>query len=123
MREKRYAVSFTVTLMWQDKSGAIRRVVGRCVNLSSEGIKVESTERLDEGTVVLVSSGEFGRMGHATVRYYRRQMLKGLAGLRFSTAYGLEDPARRKILAGVLDPRRSDEALAASPGEACRLLP
>jgi hypothetical protein len=106
MREKRYAVSFAITLMWEEKSGAVRRARGRCLDLSPEGMRIETRERVDPGTTVLVASDQFGRMGHATVRYYRREMLNASVGLRFSTVYGLEDPGRRKILTTVLDPHR-----------------
>jgi hypothetical protein len=89
--------------MWQEKSGAVRRISGRCLDLSSEGIKIETRDRLDTGTAVLVSSQEFGRMGHATVRYSARDKMRCLVGLKFGAAFGLSDPARRRILDRVLN--------------------
>lgn len=102
MREERYPVSFSVCLMWQEKSGAVRRVNGRCVDLSPEGMKVEMRDRVEAGTSVLVSSREFGRMGHATVRHSTRDRMRCLVGVSFGSAFGLSDPARRKILGSVL---------------------
>ncbi len=99
--EERYSVSFSVSLMWEE-GGLIRRVNGRCVDLSPAGIKVETKERLESGRSVMVSCNEFGRMGHATVRHVRRQKMQCEIGLRFAAAFGLGDPARRKILARVI---------------------
>jgi hypothetical protein len=104
MREGRFQVSFSVTLTWQEKTGGVSRLNGRCVDLSPEGISVELKDRLDVGTPVQVESREFGRMGHATVRFCRRDRMRFLLGLRFSAPFGVSDPARRKILERVLLP-------------------
>jgi len=98
MPEERYSVSFSVALGWADKSGLVRRTNGRCLDLSPEGMKIETRDRLDTGTVVTVQSGEFGRMGHATVRHVNREKMQCLVGLKFGAAFGLGDPARQKIL-------------------------
>jgi len=76
----------------------VRRTNGRCLDLSPEGMKIETRDRLDTGTVVTVQSGEFGRMGHATVRHVNREKMQCLVGLKFGAAFGLGDPARQKIL-------------------------
>jgi hypothetical protein len=59
---------------------------------------------MEPGTGVTVQSDEFGRMGHATVRHVQRDKMQYLVGLRFGAAFGLGDPARRKILESVLKP-------------------
>ena len=110
MREVRHSASFSVSLMWQEKSGAVRRVGGRCLNLSSEGMGVDTRDRVDAGTVVLVLSDEFGRIGHATVRYCRRDGMKYAVGLKFSSAFALGGPIRSKILAQALKPDREGDA-------------
>ena len=94
--------------MWQEGSGAPRRLTGRCLDLSSEGARIETKDRLSPGTTVTVSSNEFGRMGHSVVRYCRRDAMRYLIGLKFGAPFGLGDPARQKILAHVLN--------AAAPG-------
>ena len=116
MREERHPVSFAVSLMWQEKSGAMRRVGGRCLNLSPEGMRMDTRDRVDAGTVVVVLSDEFGRMGHATVRHCRRDGMKYAIGLKFSSAFALSDPVRRKILARVLKPDRAAGTPAVASG-------
>jgi len=115
MREERFKVSFSVTLLWQERSGAVSRLNGRCVDLSPEGISVELKDRLNVGTPVQVESREFGRMGHATVRFCRRDQMRFLLGFRFSAPFGVSDPARRKILERVLLP--SDPSAASGTQE------
>jgi hypothetical protein len=114
MREERFQVSFSVSLLWQEKSGEIRRLAGRCVDLSSEGISVEVKDRVSLGAAVQVESKEFGRMGHAIVKFCRRDQMRYQIGLMFTAPFGMSDPARRKILERVLLPAdnaepRSDE--------------
>jgi hypothetical protein len=100
--EERYSVDFTVFLSWQDKAGVIRRGSGRCVDLSASGIKLETQDRYEPQTSVLVQCDQFGRMGNASIRYCRRERMKYAVGLEFTAAFGLGDPVRRKILTGVL---------------------
>jgi len=104
MREERFKVSFSVSLLWQEKTGEIRRLAGRCVDLSSEGISVDVKDRISPGAVVQVESKEFGRMGHAIVRFCRRDKMRYLIGFQFSAPFGIGDPARRKILERVMLP-------------------
>lgn len=80
----------------------IRRAAARCVDLSASGARVETREALEIRTIVLVTSDQFGRMGNATVRYCRREGMKYIAGLQFSTAFGLSDPVRKAMLDQVL---------------------
>lgn len=119
MEEKPYSVNFAVSLMWEEKSGALRRVGGRCLNLSPEGMRIETRDRLGTGTAVLVLS-PFGRMGYATVRYCRLEAMKCMIGLSFSRAYALEEPARRRILEKVLVPRDADEDAAGAAARTMR---
>ena len=103
MREERFKVSFSVSLTWEEK-GAVRRLAGFCVDLSSEGISVEVKDRVSPGATVQVESKEFGRMGHAIVRFCRRDQMRYLIGCKFSAPFGMSDPARRKILERVMLP-------------------
>jgi hypothetical protein len=100
-KQERYKVNFPVTLTWEDK-GRIRVINGRCFDLSPDGLAVETKDRLAQGTVMVVTSREFGRMGHATVRHSRFEKMVCVVGLRFLADFGLSDPARRKILSGLL---------------------
>ena len=104
MRPERFSVSFSVSLVWQEKSGAVRRLTGRCVDFSSEGIGMEAKDRVALHTAVQVESKEFGRMGHATVRFCSRDRMRYQIGCRFTAPFKTSDPARRKILEGVVVP-------------------
>lgn len=115
MREQRFSVSFAVHLTWQQKSGAIQRVTGRCVDLSPEGMQIEIRDRLETGVTVLVASDDFGRMGQALVRYCRRDKMRYFAGLRFGTVFKLGDPVRQKILTRVIAPADPDANGPAGP--------
>jgi hypothetical protein len=102
MREQRFSVDFAVRLQWQPKRGGVQRATGRCLDLSPEGMRVELRDALETGGQVLAESDEFGRMGHAMVRYCRRENMRYMAGLRFSTPFALGGPARQTILDRVL---------------------
>jgi hypothetical protein len=104
MRPERFTVSFSVSLMWQEKSGEVRRLVGRCVDFSSDGIGMEAKDRVSIHTAVQIESKEFGRMGHAIVRFCRRDKMRYQIGCRFTAPFKTSDPARRKILERVIVP-------------------
>lgn len=110
-REERYDVDFQVFLSWQAKND-IHRVTARCVNLSSSGARLETRDRLELHTNVLVHSEQFGRMGMASIRYCARKNMVYEVGLQFSVTFGLSDPVRKKILDGVVlhDAKKADLA-------------
>ena len=69
--EERHHVDFQVFLSWQDRKGDVHRVSGRCLDLSPAGIRIETRDAFAAGEVVLVQCEQFGRMGHASIRYCR----------------------------------------------------
>jgi len=95
-REKRYEADFPVQLQWQ-LGQAVRRAAARCLDLSASGAKLETRERIQRGTVVLVHSDDFGRMGLGSVRYCNVKKLNYNIGVFFSTTLQ-HDPARRRVL-------------------------
>jgi hypothetical protein len=101
-RPERYKVDFSVFLSWQDRHGLVRRIAGRCIDLSAAGAQVEIKDQLAAQTMVLLNSEFFGRMGHASVRYCRRMGMKYKVGLHFTSLFQLSDPARKSILEKVL---------------------
>ena len=100
-REMRYRVDFSVYLSWQTKD-SVHRVMARCVNLSPSGAKVETKDRLELRTNVVVHSNHFGRMGVASIRYCTRKVMIYEVGLEFTTKFVLSDPTRKEILERVL---------------------
>jgi Tfp pilus assembly protein PilV len=95
--EQRYSVDFQVFLTWQ-RNGVMQRVVGRCVDLSPSGAGLETRDKLETRSTVLVHSEQFGRMGLASIRRCTREGMKYNVGLEFSTAFGMSSPIRRKAL-------------------------
>jgi PilZ domain len=95
--EQRYPVDFQVFLTWQ-KDSVTQRVVGRCVDLSPSGARLETRDKLETRSTVLVHSEQFGRMGLASIRHCTRTGMKYDVGLEFSTAFGMSSPTRRKTL-------------------------
>jgi hypothetical protein len=95
--EERYPVDFQVFLTWQT-NGVTRRVVGRCVDLSSSGARLETKDKLETRSTVLVHSEQFGRMGLANIRHCTRLGMKYDVGLQFETAFGMSSPTRRQAL-------------------------
>jgi hypothetical protein len=95
--EDRYRVDFQVFLTWE-MNGVMRRVVGRCVDLSPSGARLETRDKLETRSTVLVHSEQFGRMGFASIRHCTRHGMKYNVGLEFSTAFGMSSPSRRHAL-------------------------
>ena len=94
-------VDFPVFLNWQDKSGMLRRMSARCTDLSESGLRVETMDKLESMTVVVIGSELLGRLGHASVRYCQRVKMKNRIGLKFSTPFCLGDPARRRVVVSI----------------------
>lgn len=107
-REERYAVDFPVFLTVQ-AGGVSRRLDARCIGLSGSGATVETLDRLEKGTMVLVTSSHFGRMGFASVRYCTRTSMKYTMGLSFGASLRLSDPQRRVLLEKLLRPPSKPE--------------
>ena len=92
--EPRYQVDFQLRIALHDRTGAMRQVAGRCTDLSASGLQIEMRDPVEVRSTVTLSSEQFGRMGHASVRYCRRISMKYVVGLHFSVQFKLADPAR-----------------------------
>lgn len=101
-REDRHAVDFQVFLSWQSADRSIHRVLGRCVDLSPSGARLEMKDPVEARIHVLVESRQFGRMGMASIRYCARIRMKYDVGLQFNVPFILSNPLRQGILATVL---------------------
>ncbi len=94
-------MDFPVSLSWQT-GHVVRRTTGRCVDLSASEVRLETIDPLQPGTAVLVLSNHFGRLGTAAVKYCRRNTMRYEVGVSFGVALQLSDPARRRILEGLM---------------------
>jgi hypothetical protein len=99
--EERYRVDFQVVLTWE-RNGVMQRVTGKCVDLSPSGARLETRDKLEARSTVLVHSEQFGRMGLAAIRHCTRLGMKYDVGLQFKTAFGMSSPIRRRALDQVL---------------------
>lgn len=111
MTDEQFPIGFAVVLMWQEKSGTVRRVTGRCLDLSQEAMEIETMDRVIAGTMVLVTSDEFGRMGYLSVRYCQRDRMRCVVGLKFCLPFKPGKPdhtARRKTANRVMNAQSPD---------------
>ena len=96
--DTRYPADFPVGLAWEAPGGIVNRVTGRCTNLSASGMCVETRDPVAVRATVMVTSREMGRMGHANIRYCRRETMKYVVGLQFSVQLKLAGRVRGTML-------------------------
>lgn len=101
--ESRYRVDFQMMLHWQEPGG-VRQASARCSDLSASGAQLITLVPFTVQSTVVVTAEQFGRMGHAVVRYCRRVGMKYEVGLQFTESLRLSDPSRQAILQKVLKP-------------------
>ena len=83
-RHAREGDSSTVQLVWQDRSGTDKFVVGKSLDISPSGMRVEVSEAIDKQTYVTVQCASLGVHGRASVRTCTRKGIKYILGLEFS---------------------------------------
>ncbi len=96
--EVRYRVNLKVYLTWQDATGTVRRCPAKCVDLSASGARLETIDPMAKHLQVIMSSENFTRMGHATVRYCAREGMKYRVGLQFTSLLTLSDAMRQEAV-------------------------
>jgi hypothetical protein len=85
------------------------QISGRCTDFSASGMRIEVRDHLEVRSTVMVSSPELGRLGHAVVRYCRREAMKYVVGLHFFVQVKLSGHARNRLLTelgGATDPSK-----------------
>ena len=83
-RHPRSVVAAPVQLSWTDGNGHERLVTARVVDISENGMRVESPEALVPGVYVNFRAERLHLLGSASVRSCKKQGTKYLAGLEFS---------------------------------------
>ena len=96
----RHPLQGTIQISWQARSGELKTVRAKCLDISEEGARVTCDQPIDLRTNVYLQGPAFGLMGNATVRYCRRSGLKHTIGLMFSSAASQADTGRKRCLAG-----------------------
>ena len=89
-----------VKVSWQDRSGEIKMIQAKCLDLSDQGARIECIQPIEVRTNVYLQAPAFGLMGNASVRYCLRTATKHIVGLLFSSAVSQADEGRKRCLTG-----------------------
>ncbi len=87
-----------VQVSWQTRSGEMKTVRAKCVDLSEQGARIECEVPFDLQTTVYVQAPAYGLMGNASVRYCRRSGVRHIVGLLFSSVVSQADRGRKRCL-------------------------
>ncbi|HXM40948.1 MAG TPA: hypothetical protein VN924_06825 [Bryobacteraceae bacterium] len=85
-------------ISWQTRSGEMKTLGAKCLDLSDLGARVECDSPIDFLTNVYLQAPAYGLMGNATVRYCRRSGIRYMIGLLFSSVASQADQGRKRIL-------------------------
>ena len=87
-----------VQVSWQTRSGEMKTIRAKCVDLSDLGARIECDAPIDLHTNVYLQAPAYGLMGNASVRYCRRSGIKHIVGLLFSSVVSQADQGRKRCL-------------------------
>jgi hypothetical protein len=87
-----------VRVSWQTRSGEMRTIQAKCIDLSEQGVRIECDQPIDLQTNVYLHAPSFGLMGNAWVRHCRRNGLKHVMGLLFSSAASQAEQGRKRLI-------------------------
>jgi hypothetical protein len=83
-RHARAEKSSPVQIAWKDRSGVDKYVMGRSLDISASGMRVEIPEPIDKQTYITLQCVALGLHGSASVRTCSRKGMKYVLGLEFS---------------------------------------
>lgn len=83
-RHDRATKAAGVQIVWKDRTGEDKFMMGSTVDVSESGIRLEVREAIDQRTYVTIQCPELGIHGSASVRSCSRRGTKFLLGLEFS---------------------------------------
>jgi hypothetical protein len=93
-RKQRQRFDCTVEISWQDAQANSRTQTVQAIDLSNSGIRVESSEPIEQHTEVYVRAERYGLTGTTAVRHCGRRGSKYVLGLEFcpeSSSAGSDD--------------------------------
>jgi hypothetical protein len=82
-RKQRQLFDCALEISWQDGQGDSRLLGVHAIDLSNSGIRVESSEPIEEKTEVYVRAERYGLSGATSVRHCGRRGTKYVLGLEF----------------------------------------
>ena len=91
---------------WKDSRGQVKNLRARCLDLSAEGARLETSEPIPSRTSITLHSEQHGSLGTASVRYCVRHILKYHLGVEFTASLALAGQARRRCLAESCPPAK-----------------
>ena len=71
---------------------------GACREVSLHGARVECAEPIEVRSNVYLNTVSHGLIGNATVRYCRRQGMKYVIGLQFTSTVSLAEEGKRQAI-------------------------
>jgi hypothetical protein len=83
-RHARAEKSSPLQIVWQDRTGTDRFVMGRSLDISASGMRAEVGEAIEKKTYVTVQCTALALHGRASVRTCTRKGSKYIVGLEFS---------------------------------------
>lgn len=107
---ERHPIQGVVQISWQDRTGQVKMIRAKCLDISEAGVRVASELPIALRTNVYLQGPAFGLMGNATVRYCKRSGMMHTIGLLFSWAPSQADAGRKRCLAESKPEERSDNS-------------
>jgi curved DNA-binding protein len=83
-RKQRQLFDCTLEISWQDAQANSRTLTVHAIDLSNSGIRVESSEPIEQHTEVFVRAERYGLTGSTSVRHCGRRGSKYVLGLEFN---------------------------------------
>jgi hypothetical protein len=97
-RHERRKFEGVVRVLWNDANGLPKSVTARCLDVSAEGLRLETDMPVPPRTGISLLSARYGALGTGSVRRCTRHGLKYSLGVEFTTPLSLASPARRRCL-------------------------
>jgi len=97
-KDERRPFECPVQVSWLTRSGDVKTIRAKCLDLSRQGARIECDQPIDLRANVYLQASTQGLMGNATVRYCRHTGMKYAIGLLFSAAISQADQGRKRCL-------------------------
>jgi hypothetical protein len=83
-RHRRIPYAGPIRLSWSDPSGNPRFAMGKCIEVSESGLRVEVPANIPERTILQLNAERIKFAGSSTVRHTERHGAKYILGLELS---------------------------------------
>jgi PilZ domain-containing protein len=97
-RHARLPFDAQMQVSWKDARGQVQNLRAKCLDLSAEGVRLETDTPIPARTSVTLQSPRYGGLGTASVRHCVRRALKYSVGLEFTSLLALAGSGRKRCL-------------------------